>query len=81
MSKSTGNCCLCGGQYNRHGCNPDPLGNPETERCCHDCDELYVIPTRMGFAGFEFPSMDDAPSEARRRFIKALTRQFGRRRS
>lgn len=69
---SSGKCCLCGHDYNRHGCNPNPLGDVETERCCHDCDELYVVPTRMGLAGFAFPSMDSAPTEVLRRFVKVL---------
>lgn len=74
MSNATGKCCLCGGTYNRHGCNPDPLGDPETERCCHDCDDLYVIPTRMWLAGFTIPRMLDSnvPTEILRRFMNVV---------
>jgi hypothetical protein len=46
--EKSGKCCLCGGQYGRYGHNPSPLGDVETERCCDDCNQMYVLGARLG---------------------------------
>jgi hypothetical protein len=51
-------CCLCGGPCEPwhepptgYGNNPDPLG-VDGDRCCHACNDTYVIPARLrGFRG------------------------------
>ena len=52
-------CCICGKEFEGYGNNPcgavykDKDGNiiePEFkdgDRCCDDCDQLYVIPGRI----------------------------------
>jgi|TARA_Y100000310_G_C20701549_1_gene830421 hypothetical protein len=42
---SSNNCCLCGSEYERSGCNPWPLS--ESGRCCDRCDSLKVTPRRL----------------------------------
>lgn len=44
----TGKCCLCGKTYDRFGHNPDPLGDVNAERCCDDCNAMYVLSVRLG---------------------------------
>jgi hypothetical protein len=43
--KGEGQCCLCGGLYHHHGCNPFPLA--KEGRCCNACDNLKVTPARI----------------------------------
>lgn len=38
-------CCICGQTFYGYGNNPAPVKN--TGRCCNDCDETVVIPTRI----------------------------------
>ena len=45
--KETGKCCLCGGDYDHWGNNPDPLSNLKGDRCCDKCNSDLVIPTRL----------------------------------
>ena len=40
-------CCLCKNWFEGYGNNPWPFGLKETDRCCNDCDSMYVIPTRL----------------------------------
>lgn len=53
-------CCICGKEFYGYGNNPDGAHwrNPETgeietrefgpdERCCDECDQMYVIPGRL----------------------------------
>lgn len=42
-----GTCCICGKQFEWYGCNPDPLGDPLVDRCCHECDRTKVQPARL----------------------------------
>lgn len=63
-----GTCCLCGQQFHRFGNNPDPLGDPNTERCCSDCNAMYVIPVRMGHP----INPDTAEEKIVRRYLKLL---------
>ena len=42
-----GTCCICGNQYKWGGCNPDPLGDPLVDRCCHECNRTKVQPARL----------------------------------
>lgn len=37
-------CCLCGGEYNGYGNNPEPL---KKGRCCDKCNITKVVPARM----------------------------------
>jgi len=39
-------CCICGGLYEGHGNNPEPLMR-HPHRCCDDCNLADVIPVRM----------------------------------
>lgn len=72
MESKTGKCCLCGGHFINYGCNPDPLGDVEIEKCCHLCDELYVIPIRMGIVTFDEMT---APEQVVRRFVRFAKKQ------
>lgn len=63
-----GVCCLCGGEYHDYGHNPEPLGNLETERCCSDCNAMYVLSAR----GVGAIDPDTAPEKVVRRFLKYL---------
>lgn len=51
--KMTGKCCICGNTYTYYGNNPWPVKNKdgkdfgENNRCCDNCDNLYVIPARI----------------------------------
>ena len=47
-------CCICGKpcepwheEPTGYGNNPDPLG-VEGDRCCDVCNNIYVIPARLG---------------------------------
>lgn len=41
-------CCICGKQCeNQWGNNPWPLKEKDTDRCCNECNENYVIPARI----------------------------------
>jgi hypothetical protein len=47
MSKKTKlRCCLCGNDFTGWGHNPEPFG-AGNERCCQDCNDFYVVPTRL----------------------------------
>lgn len=41
-------CCLCGAEIFDYGNNPWPLNQNEDDRCCDICNEVYVIPARIG---------------------------------
>ena len=40
-------CCLCGDTFIGLGNNPNPLGNDDDDRCCTDCNNTKVFPTRI----------------------------------
>ena len=42
-------CCLCGIEFYGYGNNPYPLCdvNDCDGRCCNECDNKYVIPSRI----------------------------------
>ena len=40
-------CCLCGKEIEDFGHNPQPLGEKEDDRCCDECNQKLVIPTRL----------------------------------
>jgi len=40
---NTGICSICEGQYIEYGNNAYPFAG----RCCHDCDNRFVIPARI----------------------------------
>lgn len=46
-SESVGTCCICGGRYVFGGCNPYPVVDDESARCCTLCDDRIVQPTRL----------------------------------
>jgi len=42
-------CCICGKMIvDDFGCNPYPV--KKRGRCCHECDGMIVIPTRIRLA-------------------------------
>lgn len=51
--EEVGICCVCGETYTHWGNNPCPLKDKEgkdfgeNDRCCDDCNSLYVIPARI----------------------------------
>lgn len=53
MDNGTKICCICGKVFTGWGNNPDPVkdenGNlfPEDARCCDECNNNVVIPTRL----------------------------------
>lgn len=53
MDNGTKICCICGKVFTGWGNNPDPVkdknGNlfPEDARCCDECNNDVVIPTRL----------------------------------
>ncbi len=63
-----GKCCLCSAHYTNYGHNPDPLGDLQTERCCDDCNALYVIAARRQ----QRIDPDTAPEAVVRRYVKFL---------
>ena len=46
-------CCICGCEIehpytkNYFGNNPWPISINDEDRCCDNCNELYVIPARI----------------------------------
>lgn len=41
-------CCICGCDfYDWTGCNPYPIMDGEKYTCCHDCNDRFVMPTRI----------------------------------
>lgn len=38
-------CCICGQKFTGYGNNPYPV--KEKGRCCDECDNSVVIPTRI----------------------------------
>ena len=46
-------CCLCGSVIEDFGNNPYPMSMKENDRCCANCDNLYVIPSRIMLNNFE----------------------------
>lgn len=41
-------CCICGKEDFGWGNNPWPVVKDEDARCCDSCNNMYVIPTRLG---------------------------------
>lgn len=39
-------CAICGIEFEGFGCNPDPVRRGENDRCCPQCDYIFVIPAR-----------------------------------
>lgn len=55
MEETEGHICsLCGVSFIGYGHNPEPLAEYE-ERCCGDCNNLHVIPSRLLFSGANSP--------------------------
>ena len=46
-AKGIDNCCICGDKIIGYGNNPYPVKTKG--RCCDICNNMYVIPMRMGF--------------------------------
>lgn len=44
--KKIGKCCICGKLYFNYGCNPAPVVNDPSKRCCHKCDRAVVWSAR-----------------------------------
>jgi len=44
MKPEPGKCAICGGDVTGFGNNPEPFPG---ERCCDDCNDRFVTPTRM----------------------------------
>lgn len=40
-------CCICGKEFEGYGNNPYPVCKGEDDRCCDECDAMYVIPARI----------------------------------
>lgn len=40
-------CCICGRKFMGMGHNPAPVCEEPGERCCSECNEETVIPTRI----------------------------------
>ena len=40
-------CCLCGKWFKGYGNNPWPLSHDVYERCCDECNDTKVIPSRL----------------------------------
>lgn len=47
-------CCICGKEFYGYGNNPEPYMS--NGRCCDDCNEKYVIPSR--FAMYDIINKD-----------------------
>jgi len=45
-----GRCCICGRLFYGVGNNPDPVS--KKGRCCDECDDVRVAPSRCGVSGF-----------------------------
>lgn len=46
--KNNKNCSLCGNELeNEYGNNPFPLLKRDTDRCCNQCNNNYVIKSRL----------------------------------
>jgi len=41
-------CCICGLDFSEWGNNPEPLMAFESGKCCNVCNDVYVIPARIG---------------------------------
>ena len=42
-------CCLCAHDLdNEWGNNPAPVVNTEGAKCCNECNDMFVIPARLG---------------------------------
>lgn len=59
MNKELVTCCICGKEisYDESN-NPSPLYTGENDRCCHDCNEKYIQPTR-NLIGYEPQTSED----------------------
>lgn len=44
---STNICCFCGQTFMGFGNNPYPASKNEEDRCCNDCNDDIVIPSRI----------------------------------
>lgn len=40
-------CSLCGKEIEGFGNNPEPLAESDEERCCDECNGMYVLPMRI----------------------------------
>lgn len=40
-------CCICGKKFYGWGNNPYPIVKDKDARCCDECDNTVVIPTRI----------------------------------
>ena len=50
-------CCICGRKFEGDGNNPEPVKSHG--RCCDECNELYVIPTRLAYIGLKNSLKED----------------------
>lgn len=41
------NCCICGRSFMGMGHNPAPVNEEPNQRCCSECNETVVVPTRI----------------------------------
>ena len=40
-------CSICGGFFYGWGNNPYPVTKGEDDKCCDNCNDMYVIPARI----------------------------------
>ena len=45
--KENGICCFCGKIYNHYGNDVRPIVTATGDRCCDECNQTIVIPTRL----------------------------------
>jgi hypothetical protein len=44
-------CCLCGDTIMGYGNNAEPV---KRGRCCDDCNDMKIIPARLGLIGTKY---------------------------
>lgn len=47
MKDEVKKCSICGKEFEGWGNNPYPVTKGEDDRCCDECNMLYVIPARI----------------------------------
>jgi hypothetical protein len=45
--KKSGKCCICRGQFVAFGHSPWPASELDHARCCSECNDEFVIPSRL----------------------------------
>jgi len=51
-------CVLCGAEYDGWGNNPEPVARYEEGQCCDLCNNVVVIPARIGRMNMNLPMRD-----------------------